>query len=178
MQGQMYMVWKWESHWGMDINISDRRGVNIEMWVGSIVRNNSWDDVSPSRYMTKDPVQWSLIWPLVSLDKFVGLSFTSIPVFYPELTLRVQRILIVPRMSGFDHSGFDYVHLVMSPVNGWLSFEGWRSFFSQHHINHDVFNPLTAKVFSLNFYPLEVVSRWRDPQLQVSENYSDLTKWR
>ena len=39
-------------------------------------------------------------------------------------------------------------------------------------------NPLTAKWFNLNFHPLEVVSRWRDPQLQVSENYSDLTKWR
>ena len=37
------------------------------------------------------------------------------------------------------------------------------------------FNPLTAKLFNLNFQPLEVVSRWRDPQLQVSENYSDLT---
>ena len=40
------------------------------------------------------------------------------------------------------------------------------------------FNPLTAKLFNLNFHPLEVVSRCRDPQLQVSENYSDLTKWR
>ena len=39
-------------------------------------------------------------------------------------------------------------------------------------------NPLPAKLFNLNFHPLEVVSRWRDPQLQVSENYSDLTKWR
>ena len=39
-------------------------------------------------------------------------------------------------------------------------------------------NPSTAKLFNLNFHPLEVVSRWRDPQLQVSENYSDLTKWR
>ena len=39
-------------------------------------------------------------------------------------------------------------------------------------------SPLTAKLFNLNFHPLEVVSRWRDPQLQVSENYSDLTKWR
>ena len=39
-------------------------------------------------------------------------------------------------------------------------------------------NPLTAKLFNLNFHPLEFVSRWRDPQLQVSENYSDLTKWR
>ena len=40
------------------------------------------------------------------------------------------------------------------------------------------FNPLTAKLFNLNFPSLEVVSRWRDPQLQVSENYLDLTKWR
>ena len=40
------------------------------------------------------------------------------------------------------------------------------------------FNPVTAKLFNLNFHPLEVVSSWRDPQLQVSENYSDLTKWR
>ena len=39
-------------------------------------------------------------------------------------------------------------------------------------------NPLTAKLFNLNFHPLEAVSRWRDPQLQVSEKYSDLTKWR
>ena len=39
-------------------------------------------------------------------------------------------------------------------------------------------NPLTAKIFNLNFHSLEVVSRCRDPQLQVSKNYSDLTKWR
>ena len=43
---------------------------------------------------------------------------------------------------------------------------------------HFLVNPLTAKLFNLNFHPLEVVSRWRDPQLQVGENYSDLTKWR
>ena len=41
-----------------------------------------------------------------------------------------------------------------------------------------IINPLTAKLFNLNFHPLEVVSRWRDPQLQVSENYADLIKWR
>ena len=34
----------------------------------------------------------------------------------------------------------------------------------------------TDKLFNLNFHPLEVVSRWRDPQLQVSENYSYFTK--
>ena len=37
-----------------------------------------------------------------------------------------------------------------------------------------LFNPLTAKLFNLNFYPLELVSRWRDPQLQVSENYGKI----
>ena len=37
-------------------------------------------------------------------------------------------------------------------------------------------NPLTAKLFNLNFHLLEVVDR--DPQLQASKNYSDLTKWR
>ena len=39
-------------------------------------------------------------------------------------------------------------------------------------------NPLTSELLNFNFHPLEVVSRWRDPQLQVSENYSDLTKLR
>ena len=38
------------------------------------------------------------------------------------------------------------------------------------------FNPLTAKLFNFNFHPLEVVSRWRDPQPQASENYSDFKK--
>ena len=30
-------------------------------------------------------------------------------------------------------------------------------------------NPLPARVSNLNFHPLEVVSRYRDPQLQVAE---------
>ena len=33
---------------------------------------------------------------------------------------------------------------------------------------------MSANVSFLNFHPLEVVSRYRDPQLQVSENYSSL----
>ena len=37
---------------------------------------------------------------------------------------------------------------------------------------------LTAELFNWNFHPLEVVSRSRDPQLQLSENYSDLRQWR
>ena len=36
------------------------------------------------------------------------------------------------------------------------------------------FNPCPAKVIYLNFHPFEVVSRYRDPQPQVAENYSHL----
>ena len=32
-------------------------------------------------------------------------------------------------------------------------------------------NPFIAKLFNCNFHPLGVVSRWRDQQLKVSENY-------
>ena len=33
-------------------------------------------------------------------------------------------------------------------------------------------NPESAKLINLNFHSLEVVSRYRDPQLQAAENYS------
>ena len=39
--------------------------------------------------------------------------------------------------------------------------------------NH-VLNSYPAKLIYLNFHPLEVVSRYRDPQPQVVENYSYL----
>ena len=32
-------------------------------------------------------------------------------------------------------------------------------------------NPYPAKLIYLSFHPLEVVSRYSDPQLQVGENY-------
>ena len=37
-----------------------------------------------------------------------------------------------------------------------------------------LFNPLPAKSSYINFHPPEVVSRHRDPQLQVGEKYSYL----
>ena len=40
--------------------------------------------------------------------------------------------------------------------------------------NGACFNPYPAKFFYLNFHQLEVVSRYRDPQLQEGENYSYL----
>ena len=39
-------------------------------------------------------------------------------------------------------------------------------------------NHLIAKLVHSNFHSLEVVSRSRDPQLQVSENYSALSNLR
>ena len=39
----------------------------------------------------------------------------------------------------------------------------------------DRFNPYPAKLIYLNFQPLEVVSRYRDPQTQVVENYQTFT---
>ena len=48
----------------------------------------------------------------------------------------------------------------------------------QRRRRRTIINPLTAKLFNFNLHQLEVVDRVSDPQLQVSENYSDLTKWR
>ena len=39
-------------------------------------------------------------------------------------------------------------------------------------------NPSILKLFNCNFHPLGVAPRWRDPQLQVSKYYLELTKWR
>ena len=45
------------------------------------------------------------------------------------------------------------------------------------HVGHLInINLLTAKLFNLNFRPLEVVDRVSETQLQVSENYSDSAK--
>ena len=38
------------------------------------------------------------------------------------------------------------------------------------------FNPLTAKLFNLNFHSLEVVSRWRDIQLCLADAIHNF-KW-
>ena len=65
-------------------------------------------------------------------------------------------------------------HAIESKVRCHVGLVGW----SDDLHTQDWFNPLTAKLFNLNFHWLEVLSRWRDPQLQVSENYSDLAKWK
>ena len=39
-------------------------------------------------------------------------------------------------------------------------------------------NPLPAQLSYRKFHPLEVVSRYRDPQTQVGENHSNLLKFK
>ena len=39
-------------------------------------------------------------------------------------------------------------------------------------VSHYIINPFPAELNNLNFHPLEVVARYRDPQLQVGGNYS------
>ena len=46
--------------------------------------------------------------------------------------------------------------------------------FPLHDGQLTIINPYAAKVIYLNFQPLEAVSRYRDPQPQVVENYSYL----
>ena len=41
-----------------------------------------------------------------------------------------------------------------------------------------IINPLNAKLYNLNFHPFEIVARYRDPQLQMGENYSHLLNLR
>ena len=110
---------------------------------------------------------------------------------------QVEELKLEPCWSEFDteHStSRSRKFLTMLNLNEWTGCKNFASVNSEFHsgfqkINIDetatwgviggrAFNPLTAKLFNRNFYPLEVVSRWRDPQLQVSENDSDMTKWR
>ena len=41
-------------------------------------------------------------------------------------------------------------------------------------IGYIILNPRSTELFNVNFLSLEVVSRYRDPQLQVTENLCNL----
>ena len=51
-----------------------------------------------------------------------------------------------------------------------MSLTRWSTFVRGEQSNF-AFNPTPARVIYLNFHPLEVVARYRDPQLQAVENY-------
>ena len=46
----------------------------------------------------------------------------------------------------------------------------------RRNVNIPPTNPHSIELFNLNFQSLEVVSRYRDQQLQVAENVCDLQK--
>ena len=51
-----------------------------------------------------------------------------------------------------------------------VAFPSYNQVFFSNFLFLKYITPLTAKVSDWNFHSLEVVPRWRDPQLQVSEN--------
>ena len=59
-----------------------------------------------------------------------------------------------------------------------IQMQNWRFFVQRRPNALAQFNPLAIKLFNLHLHPLEVVSRYRDTQLQVSGNCLNLTKWR
>ena len=109
------------------------------------------------------------------LTEFFFLRFSNKLYFAPQKLMhtpasRQPGASYAQRSPWHTKKGFRYARLSGDEtLHGHL----WPTYF-----RHIIINPLTAKLLNLNFHPLEVVSRWRDPQLQVSENYSDLTKWR
>ena len=70
-----------------------------------------------------------------------------------------------------------YGFLLLMHVNQNLSLSVGNDICFLHH-SAICPDPLTAKVNNLNFHPRKVVSRYRDPQLHVGENYSYLFYFR
>ena len=59
-------------------------------------------------------------------------------------------------------------------ICSWGACSRHTPFLELHEQEVGTVNPYPAKVIYLNFQPLEVVSRYRDPQPQVVQNYSNL----
>ena len=71
-------------------------------------------------------------------------------IFVSVLTICIGQKLNRIKIKNLIH--FDIVHQVL------------------HNATRSV-NPFSAKLNNLHFHRLKIVSRYRDPQLQVSENY-------
>ena len=63
-------------------------------------------------------------------------------------------------------------------MGAYIHMNSITSIFTIYSIIIVVVNPESAELKKLIFHPLEVVSRYRDPQLQVAENYSYLFNFR
>ena len=69
--------------------------------------------------------------------------------------------------------------IIVLPLNSLLLAKKLRALQVFKRIEIEALFPnLPYKLLNWNFHPLEAVSRWRDSQLQVGENYSDLAKWK
>ena len=72
---------------------------------------------------------------------------------------------------------YKHVHLFRKIMRG-IYCENYGDFVARYGADlrsyYADLNPKSTELNNLNFHPLEVVSRYRDPQLQVGENYSHL----
>ena len=120
--------------------------------------------------------------------KIIGTSkhLTSLSAWVPSLYVRITELRIWHIKTVRDifimavelwHRYSNEAEIVYWAINDGFKFRNPFGLRGLYEI-FQRFNPSTAKLFNLNFHPLEIVSRWRDPQLQVSGNYSDLIKWR
>ena len=112
------------------------------------------------------------------------VSNDSLPVIYVKLSSTRNSFVLSSIIKARNNlpvvfgSVISFYHFISCIVNMNNKCDISHLILYRFNISRASVNPLTAKLFNLNFHPLEVVSRWRDPQLQVSENYSYLTKWR
>ena len=102
----------------------------------------------------------------------VSLICTAFIGIFLVMTL-LRRVSLVLNSSRFKYFRFSFYKITDGEITKWQRLgNGLVRVIS----NTPLLNPSHAR-FHWNFHPLEVVSHRRDPQLQMSENYSDLTKF-
>ena len=136
-----------------------QRWVNVSCFLGYTNAHQCW--------IIDGPASWTLV--------------QLCAIICPRVFGPVTMIYYICWKSAYYHGNNSWLH-ISAKVEYLLAWQR-HNMHSQRPVHplplkYNRPNPLTAKLFNWNFHPLEVVSRWRDPQLQVTENYSDLTKWR
>ena len=83
-------------------------------------------------------------------------------------------VRIWKRVLSMVHTGYSLVIKILFKIEWIINLCRVGQFLGRHL----AFNPFPAELSYLNFHPLQVVSRYRDPQLQAGENYVYLLNFR
>ena len=143
-----------DNFWNSLSNGSILQNFEITMYLLNLINNKTCCTCFPTKYFyIKDSILLCDSFRS-ELDLFASIvhckSIAGVPTRHSDVDFIIVRENTEGEYSGLEHE----VRIMPCQHN-------------QHLLLS--FNPR-------NFPLLEVVSRWRDPQLQVSENYSDLTK--